>query len=406
MRFKLFQIPAIVITFAMVSVCVPSLCAQTFSVITDFFGINEGPQPGSLPLARDSHGNFYGVSASGGAPACFLNSGCGAIYKVDPTGKVTTIYKFLGPPNDGAWPESLILDSKGNLYGTTQYGGNGPCTAGAPGNGCGTVFKLTPDGKETILHSFAGPPDDGQSPNEPLTFDSKGNLYGATYLGGPGPCYSMGCGTVYKIDPTGKETIIFSFDDGPDGGLPSSRLLLANDAIYGTTGAGGTGPCTNSSIVGCGTVFKLSGSQETVLYSFQGPPDGYGPTSDLVLDHSGNLYGTTSAGGNSPNCTFGPNNCGTVFKLASDGTETILHSFDGLDGFAIEGLVMDSAGNLFGSSEGPAGTIFEIDTSGNFTLLYNFINNSQAGFGPGDLIRDAEDNLYGSTDVVLFRLTP
>jgi len=383
----------------------PAAQAQTFTVVTLFDGgLNGFPQPGMPPLARDAEGNLYGATPTGGGKECFLGTGCGTVYKLDPTGKVTTLYSFQGPP-DGSWPESVILDSDGNLYGTTLYGGTGQCSNG-PTPGCGTVFKVDQAGHETVLHSFTGAPD-GQNPIAALVRDAKGNLYGTTYLGGKGSCYGQGCGTVFKISPKGKETVLQYFDDGADGANPLGSLLLVGSTLYGTTGAGGTGPCTNSNVVGCGTVFKLEGGTETVLYKFQGPPDGAGPSSNVVRDREGNLYGTTSGGGNTTTCPLGPVGCGTVFKLDSVGQETLLYTFNGqTDGFTIEGLVMDAKGILYGTAEGPGGAVFEVGAAGQFSILHSFNDSNQAGSNPGDLMIDKQGNLYGTTDPAVFKLTP
>jgi uncharacterized repeat protein (TIGR03803 family) len=389
---------------AIILATLPMAQAQTFTILTLFDGgVNGFPQPGMPPLARDAAGNLYGATPSGGSTQCFYGSGCGTIYKLDPTGKITKLYSFQGPP-DGTWPESVILDADGNLYGTTLYGGTGQCSNG-PTPGCGTVFKVDPAGHETVLHSFGGAPD-GVDPMAALIRDAKGNLYGTTFLGGKGGCYGYGCGTVFKISPAGKETVLHYFDDGADGANPGGSLLLVGSTLYGAAAAGGTGPCTNSTVVGCGVVFKLEGRKETVLYNFQGPPDGAGPIS-VVRDHDGNLYGTTSGGGNTTTCPLGPIGCGTVFKLDPAGKETILYTFNGqTDGFSIEGVVMDRKGNFYGSAEGPGGAVFEVDTAGQFTVLHSFGNNGQGGSNPGDLLIDEEGNLYGTTDPAVFKLTP
>jgi len=374
---------------AIVLAALPLAQAQVFSIVATFFA---GLGPDSTPLARDAVGNLYGASNY-------------AILKIDPTGKVTTLYTFKGAP-DGYLPWQVVLDPDGNLYGTTLYGGTGTCPNG-PYAGCGTVFKLAATGEETVLHSFTGSPD-GSWPNG-LIRDTKGNLYGTTYLGGraTGTCFGSGCGTVYKIDPAGKETVLFRFDDGADGGLPFASLLLADGVLYGTTLAGGTGPCTQSGnpIVGCGTVFKLVGHKETVLHSFQGP-DGSFPESNAVRDSAGNLYATTVEGGLlSTNCYFG---CGTVIKLEPSGRETVLHAFENQsDGESPTGVVIDSKGNLYGSAGGlgiVVGTVFEVDASGKFTVLHAF--EGQGAAEPGDLILDDQGNLYGSLGWAVFKLTP
>jgi len=346
--------------------------------------------PDMNPLARDAVGNFYGVG------------GYTAVLKIDPTGKATTLYNLKGAP-DGWWPIQVVRDPEGNLHGTTQYGGTETCNDG-PFAGCGAVFKLTAAGEEKVLHSFEGVAD-GSWPAG-VILSAKGNLYGTTVQGGT-YCDTFGCGTVYKIDPTGKETVLHRFTDGKDGAYPYGDLLLADGALYGTTAAGGTGPCKFvAPAVGCGVVFKLEGKKETVLYNFQGPPDGQVPQANVVRDAAGNLYGTTQYGGDA-SCNS-PYGCGIVFKLDPTGKETILHTFKGQNiPPSPGGLVIDPEGNVYGSAFGSgdsSGYIFKVDSSGQFSIVYSF---TYGDFGaPTDLILDEQGNLYGSDGAVLYKLTP
>lgn len=195
----------------------------------------------------------------------------------------------------------LIMDARGNLYGTTF-------SSDAPAQGNGVVFKLDPAGSETVLYTFTGGRD-GEWPQAALIMDAAGNLYGTTLYGGNPNCYSgQGCGTVFKVDPSGHETVLLSFTGGSDGAVPAASLIMDQQGnLYGTTVNGGA--------YGWGTVFKLNPSgNETVLYSFTGGNDGKQPMGGLVMDAANNLYGTTYGGGASNNC-FGT--CGTVFKLAA-----------------------------------------------------------------------------------------
>jgi uncharacterized repeat protein (TIGR03803 family) len=188
----------------------------------------------------------------------------------------------------------LAQDAQGNLYGTTVDEGSFD----------GTVFKLSVKNKHTVLHTFTGKPD-GWLPDAGLIFDLAGNVYGTTYEGG-----TSNFGMVYKIDNTGKETVLYSFTGTPDGALPGFGSLVMDAAgnLYGTTGSGGTGKCSSNGITGCGTVFELAkDGTETVLYSFTGGQDGGTPAAGLIWDATGNLYSTTSSGGD-----YG---YGTVFKL-------------------------------------------------------------------------------------------
>ncbi len=254
----------------------------------------------------------------------------------------SVLHSFTGGSSDGAFPfAGLIADSAGNLYGTTQGGG-------ASNNG--VVFKLAPGGTETVLHSFTGGSDGSNPLFAGLIADGAGNLYGTTEFGGGTGCGGPGCGVVFKLTPTGSSyTVLHSFAGGSgDGANPYAGLIIDSAGnLYGTTEFGG-GP-------GCGVVFKLApGGTETVLHTFTGSPnDGAFPTAGLFADSGGNLYGTTAGGGappppNAPPC--GGSGCGTVFKLAPGGAETVLYTFCRLfncnDGAGPSGVIADSAGNL------------------------------------------------------------
>lgn len=249
-------------------------------------------------------GDLYGTTLGGGE-FCIENGGCGVVFKVDSIGKETVLYNFCpngyGNCTDGASPQAgPIDDAAGNLYGTTSGGG---------ANGLATVFRLSPAGVETVLHSFAGDAD-GANPFAGLIRDEDGNLYGTTSAGGP-----SGQGTVFKVDPEGSETVLYSFTGGTDGGYPEAGLVSDEKGnLYGTTFFGGRAspPCYSF----CGVVFKVdTAGMETVLYSFKGGADGLNPAAGLMLGKAGNLYGTTGYGGDSgQSCATGIG-CGVVFKL-------------------------------------------------------------------------------------------
>jgi len=270
---------------------------------------------GYVPNAviRDEQGNLYGTTVLGGQTGGCFGVGCGIVFKVDPAGKETVLYKFSGG-KDGGYPSGpIVRDAAGNLYGATAYGGDLGCY---PPYGCGTVFKLDANGKETVLHSFTGTGGDGAQPWSGLVRDKEGTLYGTTLDGGRGPnCTSMenGCWTVFKIDKTGKETILHSFM-GTGGDDPPIYATLALDPkgnIYGTTPNGGSQNCNS----GCGAIFMLDpAGNDTILYEFTGGAEGEGPQTGVIVDSVGNVYGTT-AGGGDLNCN-GSNGCGTVFKLS------------------------------------------------------------------------------------------
>jgi uncharacterized repeat protein (TIGR03803 family) len=306
-----------------------------------------------------------------------------------PSGTFTALYSFMGG-TDGAHPEAnLILDAAGNLYGTTVQGGGAPSC----NTGCGTVFKVDTNGKETVLYSFAFGTD-GAFPTAGLIRDAAGNLYGTTVNGG-----TSVAGTVFKVDTTGKETVLNSFAGGTDGAYPYAGLIRDADGnLYGTTTEGGENSCGTLS---CGVVFKVDATgKETVLYRFTGSPDGAYPYAALIPDASGNLYSTTQSGGTSGE--------GVVFELDSTGKETVLYSFaGGTDGsFPQSGLVRDAAGNLYGTTyEGGggsnnAGTVFKVDTTGKETVLYNFCSQqgcTDGAYPQAGVIQDAAGSLYGTT---------
>jgi len=257
-----------------------------------------GNRDGKLPcarLVRDAAGNLYGTTLNGGKPAC--ETGCGVVFRLDAAGKETLLYRFAGTPDGAFATTGLIRDEAGNFYGTTEEGGDlKRCELG-----CGTVFKLTPTGSETVLYRFPGPPD-GRYPSGELIRDAAGNFYGVTNGGGSSRLW----GTVFKLDRHGKETVLYSFKGGSDGGGPMGALVRdSHGNLYGTTEFGGNPACN----LGCGTVFKLDrNGVKILLHTFAGAPtDGAAPIAGLVTDASGNLYGATSGGG--------ANDGGTVFKL-------------------------------------------------------------------------------------------
>jgi len=241
------------------------------------------------------------------------------------------------------------------------------------------------------LHNFAGSPADGAHPLGRPIRDSEGSLYGTTGGGG-----AWASGTVFKLAATGAETVLYSFTGGADGGAPGAALVRDPDGnFYGTTGGGGMSTCYLGNSP-CGVVFELSTSgAETVLHSFAGGVDGESPEVGLVRDAAGNLYGTTEFGG--------VPGAGVVFKVDTSGTETVLYSFTGGadGGYPEAGLVRDSAGNLYGTTNngGPsgAGVVFKLDAKGTETVLYAFTGGTDGGNPEAGLIRDAEGNLYGTT---------
>jgi len=305
--------------------------AGTETILYRFGPVLDGQAPLG-PLVKDQAGNLYGTTLLGGS------GGVGTVFKLSKSGEETVLYNFLGG-NDGANPRGgLVRDAMGNLYGTTVQGGGSGCSS----IGCGTVFKISPEGAETILHRFGGAPD-GANPEKGLIADAAGNLYGTTFVGG---VYNYG--TIYKLSPNGEEKVLHSFAGPPNGAYPWGTLHRnATGDLFGTGLAGGTSTLCSP---GCGTIFKLSkGGKESTLHSFSGQADGDQPYGNLVSNKAGDFFGTTFGGGN-PACNGG-GGCGTVFELSTAGRFTTLHRFAGADGAnPYDGLVLDGAGNLYGTT--------------------------------------------------------
>ena len=364
---------------------VPTLApAQTFTTLYTF----QGPPDGSDPhgkLIRDPAGNLYGTTVSGGK---FCNNvGCGTAFKIDPIGREAVLHSFRRL--DGVAPDSaLVVDPSGNLYGCARTGG---------AFASGTIFKLSPLGAIRVLHTFNPTNHDAATPTG-LVRDHAGNLYGTTEAGG-----AFHLGTIFKIDPDGNESILVSFD-GSNGAAPKGGLIMDGSGnLYGTTFQGGT--------LNAGTVFVSDTSGNvTVLYSFADAGDGGFPFAGVVKDFAGNLYGTTGSGGRF--------NAGTVFKLDAAGNETVLHSFrpnlgDGKS--PIGGVVIDDNGNLFGTTEyggvSGLGTVYKVDPQGNESIIHSFAGGAEGQQPLAGLVMDGAGNLYGTTSGLtgngtVFKISP
>jgi uncharacterized repeat protein (TIGR03803 family) len=311
--------------------------------------------------------------------------------------KFKVLHTFHG--KDGANPVAvLVRDAAGNLYGTTEAGGTGKCTQ----EGCGTAFRLDQTGKQVWLHSFDGK--NGFMPMAGLLRNARGDLFGTTAEGGDNSCFpgGYGCGTVFRLNgSTGKETVLHKFTGNPDG-MFSEALLVQDKAgnLYGTTYVGGDQDL--------GVVFKIDKTgKETVLYNFGGGAEGCHPYPGLTLDAAGSLYGVAF------DCGSGEN--GVVFKVDSGGNETVLHTFSGGDGANSSSvLIFDSKGNLYGTTQyggngecggTGCGVVFKLSpqSGGNWseTVLYRFCSLSNCADGEtpvtGPLVRDQQGNLYGTT---------
>jgi uncharacterized repeat protein (TIGR03803 family) len=393
---SLAMIPKVqfVVAVALLLVATQIAGAQTESVLYNFCSqtyCSDGAAPVG-GLVMDKKGNLYGTTQQGGA------NRLGTVFKLNSSGVETVLHSFNGT-TDGFYPyDTLILDKKGNLYGTAFYSG---------ANQGGTVFEVSPSGVETVLYNFPAFDGDGSDPYSGLIMDKEGNLHGTTEFGG---AYIEG--TVFELSANGTETALYSFNsgNGTDGLYPyGTPIMDAQGNLYGTTSGGGA--------YTYGTVFKVNPTGvETVLHSFNfDGTDGVWPYAGLVRDKKGNLYGTTSGGG--------AYNGGTVFKLSKKGIETVLYRFNphnGTDGNTPNGpLVMDKSGNLYGTTANGGncyncGTVFMVTPTGTETILHSFTQNGSDGYQPSaGLVMDKAGNLYGTTEYggtqgqgAIFRVTP
>jgi uncharacterized repeat protein (TIGR03803 family) len=364
-------------------------------------GCADGANP-EAGLIQATNGDLYGTTYAGGSYTA------GTVFKMTPGGALTTLFTFDGA--DGVWPfAGLVQAASGDLYGTTVHGGS--CTG--PG-GCGTVFKMTPAGKLTTLYNFCSQSlcADGVSPYGGLVQVTDGNFYGTTLSGGAN-CYPGGCGTIFKMTPTGMLTTLYSFCSQvsgvacTDGAEPQAGLVQGTDGNFdGTTAYGGSSDACDQ---GCGTIFKITPTGTlTTLYSFcsqAGCTDGRTPFSGLVQAADGNFYGTTYFGG--ANGDGGDAGAGTVFKMTPGGTLTTLYNFcsqsgctDGTNPSA--GLVQDTNGKFYGTTEygGTAcapdgcGTLFSLSTG-----LGAFVETQTESGKVGAPVKILGTNLKGATSV-------
>ena len=324
--------------------------AQSFSVLYNF-GTNNGDplQPsfsGIIVQGRD--GNLYSTAPKGGA------NGLGAVFKITPSGKLTVLYSFDGVHGSNPY-SGLTLGTGDYFYGTTKAGG---------ASGFGTVFRISTSGSLAVLHNFTNG-QDGAQPLAPPVQGTDGNFYGTTSAGGNTVC-SGGCGTIYKITPSGVFTTRYQFDSS-HGQQPSAPLVLGTDGnFYGTTTWGGTGISCK-----CGVVFKMTpGGKLNVLFNFNGK-NGSAPTAPLIQGADGNFYGTTSDGGGD----------GVAFRITPGGKIAIICHMHAPETGSVPlgGLVQATDGNLYGADAGGGGsdgngfgTIFKLPLQGEASDIYNF----------------------------------
>ncbi len=408
----------------------PGRASGSEQTIYTFAGGNDGSGPNNNLIA-DKAGNLYGTSFSGGGSA-----GAGTVFELSPQKgggwSETILYSFsYDQIQNGIGPKAgLVMDSFGDLFGTTWLGGP---------NGGGEVFELFPPTQPgepwsfNIIYDFSAP-NDGYSPEAPLTIDASGNLYGTTSVGGTGQC-TGGCGTVFLLTPPNHqlgggwgEAILFNFAGSATqgGGTLAGVTLDVAGAVYGTTTSGSGGKF--------GTVFKLTPPQtqsgkwtHTVLYAFKGKVDGFSPASSVVFDANGNLYGTTQYGGQGTNCLS--QSCGTVYALAptpsGPWTHTVVYAFKGRNdgGVPSQAVTINSKGFLYsttliggGSGCGGAGcgTIFRLKlVNGGWkeSILHAFAGGND-GAGPGGLVPGKGNQLYGAAGAgsenagLLFTISP
>jgi len=376
--------------------------AQSVTTLLNFCGITSclpGNEPYGLLQAID--GDFYGVTQGGGpnTNATLCPAGCGTAFKITVSGKLTTLYSFCAHAGctDGESPSgNLVQAIDGDFYGTTMGGG---------ANAAGSVFKMTADGSVSTLYSFCSQPNctDGTGPSGIIQV-ANGDFYGTTSVGGANvseSCPQDGCGTVFKISPSGTLTTLYNFCSQPgctDGDDPHLGLIqAANGDLYGTTFYGGNN--------GAGTVFKITlGGALTTLHIFDAA-DGVHPMG-LIQAINGDIYGTTYQGGGNSHVDICPIGCGTLFDIAPDGTLTTLYNFcrqtNCADGSGPNGVVQASNGNVYGSTDlggtdSYTGTLFEMTTKGALTTLYSF--DGADGFYPGWLTQATNGNIYGTTSI-------
>jgi uncharacterized repeat protein (TIGR03803 family) len=382
--------------------------AQTVNTLYTFTGGADGENPVG-PLVADGHGNFYGVTLDGGVVSSACLNGCGTVFELTPNGSggwtQAVIFSFTNENGAGYGPFNLVMDTHGNLFGSAQAGGTSCGGSGA----CGMVFEVSPGTNgwtEKVIHSFQGPPKDGQYPNGNILIDASGNLYGTTGLGGIGTqaqCYASGCGTVWELSPMPgghwMEKIIHNFLGLTYGQYPNGLTMDAAGNLYGATSYGGFGQR--------GTVYKLSPTKNGwiggVIFRLSGNW-GYFPEGIVALDAKGNIYLGAESGSAA--------NIVEVSPGASGWTGQVVASFP-QESFLLHGLTTDAQGNIYGAT---TATVYELEEVNGALQIVTLatMNGPNAGAYPSLPIFDASGNLFGLNEIgtgteangTVFEITP
>ena len=387
------------------------LMAQTFTVLKTFTG-TDGHNPNAV--IQGTNGNLFGTTLSGGT-GYSINGGYGTIFEITTSGNSVGTYRFCSVSKcaDGFYPVAgLALGADGNLYGTTESGGTGAnCTNR---EGCGTLFQITPSSKLTTLYNFCSLAacSDGQIPQLTLVQGPNGNFFGATWEGGShnsSRCGAPGCGTVFEITPAGSLTTLHQFcqTDCSDGADPQTSLVVGPDGnLYG-----GSNASVNPML---GTLFSMSAAGGFyLLHQFIGTSEGDQPIG-LLAGNDGNIYGTAGAGGSGAHCNRN-GICGTLFQLTPSGDFTTVYNFCSLtscldgEGPGL-GIVQGTDGNFYGTTfqggTGVAlnicdkcGVLFQITPAGQLTVLHDFCSQSNCtdGYGGGTLVQATDGKFYGTS---------
>ncbi|HEY2473787.1 MAG TPA: choice-of-anchor tandem repeat GloVer-containing protein [Candidatus Cybelea sp.] len=358
---------------------------RSYRLLYSFGGGGDGYWPQADLLAVS--GKLYGTAEEGGLSTCHYGGGCGTVFQVEPSGNYRVLHRFSGSQhNDGCFPDAGLIEAKGSLYGTTRSCGT------LPSNDFGTVYELSPSGKERVIYGFATYKD-AQEPVADLV-EKNGTLYGTTRNGGYSGCYvSETCGAMFAVTLSGNEKVLHYFGPGyQEGVLPLTGLTFVKNELYGTTTRGGAD--------GGGAVFKTSTSgSERVVYNFKGGHYSAFPEGQLTL-YDGELYGTADGG------AYG---AGTIYAMAPSGKERMIYTFKGLpnDGARPIGRLTVFNGKLYGvtigggahqcaSSGSGCGTVFDVSPSGKESVLYSFAGGMDGEYPYAGLAL-LNGRLYGTT---------